>query len=113
MPQTWRCSNVSSLAQAPHKQYAPVIGTPEGEAASVRPLPDLALDALRPIDELEVAEPQGTLPPVPVGCESARPSIRRSDAAHEPRDRRLLPDLGKVTVVPGEGFRMLGLIRLP
>jgi aspartate aminotransferase len=111
--QTQLCSNVSNVAQAAALE---ALTGPQDAVEEMRLAFDrrrrLALDALRAIDGLEVAEPQGAFYLFP----SVEGLLGRSVAGRPVRSSLELADLlldeAKVAVVPGEGFGMPGTFRL-
>lgn len=111
--QTQLCSNVSNVAQAAALE---ALTGPQGAVEEMRLAFDrrrrYALAALRAVDGLDVAEPEGAfyLFPSVERLLGRRIAGRLVTTSLELAD--LLLDEGKVAVVPGEGFGMAGFFRL-
>jgi len=111
--QTQLCSNVSNVAQAAAIE---ALTGPQEAVEEMRLAFDrrrrVALEALRSIDGLEVAEPEGAfyLFPSVERLMGERIAGRVVTSSLELAD--LLLDEAKVAVVPGEGFGMKGTFRM-
>ena len=111
--QTQLCSNVSNVAQAAALE---ALTGPQQAVEEMRLAFDrrrrTALDALRAIDGLEVAEPEGAfyLFPSVASLMGRRIAGREITSSLELAD--LLLDEAKVAVVPGEGFGMSATFRM-
>jgi aspartate aminotransferase len=111
--QTQLCSNVSNIAQAAALE---ALTGPQEAVEEMRLAFDrrrrTALEALRAIDGLEVAEPEGAfyLFPSVASLMGRRIAGREISSSLELAD--LLLDEAKVAVVPGEGFGMAGTFRM-